>query len=177
MTLETGTDAIVPALERRPTHDAVMTSEPSSAGQPPRPASQNLPARASQASASAPLSVNGWNGDYIIAMYEQWAADPDSLDPQWQQFFTGFDLANRIMPDEGVRGAAAASPQPAAGGIDYHKQSNVDALIYEYRDVGHLAADLDPLGTKRAFPADLRLESFELSDADLDHLFDPGTLP
>ena len=151
-----------------------MTSEPSSAGHPPKPASQNLPARAP---ASAPLSVNGWNGDYIMAMYEQWAADPHSLDPQWQQFFTGFDLANRIMPDEGNRGATAAPSPSAAGAINYPKQSNVDALIYEYRDVGHLAADLDPLGTRRELPADLRLESFELSDADLDHVFDPGTVP
>ena len=50
-------------------------------------------------------------------------------------------------------------------------------LIYHYRDIGHLAADLDPLGTKRPAPEQLTLEWFGLSEADLDERFDPGTLP
>ncbi len=129
------------------------------------------------------LSVNGWNADYIQAMYERWAAEPDAVDPQWRQFFAGFDLGVRVAGDEQAQsapGAPAARLLPGeapAAGINYPKQSNVDELIYEYRDIGHYAADLDPLGTTREFPQDLRLESFDLGEGDLDHLFDPGTLP
>ena len=43
----------------------------------------------------AELSVNGWNSQYIEALYEQWLADPGTLDAQWQRFFEGFDLGYR----------------------------------------------------------------------------------
>ena len=56
-------------------------------------------------------------------------------------------------------------------------QGKVDSLIYHYRDIGHFAASLDPLGTTRPFPENLTLESFGLSDDHLDETFDPGVLP
>ena len=124
------------------------------------------------------MSVNGWQGDYIQALYEQWASDPDSVEPDWRQFFAGFDLGCRVAPTAGdIESPRSFAAAGSSDTINYHKQSNVDALIYHYRDIGHLAADLDPLGTRRPFPDQLQLESFELSDADLDQWFDPGNLP
>jgi 2-oxoglutarate dehydrogenase E1 component len=113
-------------------------------------------------------SVNAWNAEYIEEMYRRWSADPESVDEHWKQFFLGFDLGAR-RPAEGGEARAVA--------VAHTKQGRVDSLIYHYRDIGHLAASLDPLGVGRPFPESLTLESFGLSEGDLDEEFDPGTLP
>jgi len=120
------------------------------------------------------LSVNGWNAEYVEDLYRQWINDPESVEPQWRHFFQGFDLGYRAP----VNGEADS--QPAVGGtvqVAHSLQGKVDALIYHYRDIGHFAADLDPLGTTRPFPEYLKLDSFDLTEADLDKKFDPGVVP
>ncbi len=119
-------------------------------------------------------SVNGWNAQYIDAMYERWSADAESVEPPWRQFFAGFDLGARQITE------ADASPRAArAEGVDLAqtKQGHVDDLIYAYRDTGHLAAALDPLRTERTAPDCLKLQAHELSESDLDGQFDPCDLP
>jgi 2-oxoglutarate dehydrogenase E1 component len=114
-------------------------------------------------------SYNGWNGEYIDAMYARWTADPASVDEQWRHFFDGFELAlSGVKPATATNGGVAAARE---------KQGQVDDLIYAYRDIGHLAASLDPLGSQRPAPAALQLEHFGLSESDLDAPFDGGTLP
>src|SRR5690554_3991872 len=109
-------------------------------------------------------SVNGWSGEYVDSMYQQWLTDPDSVTPDWQRFFQGFELGYRpSITSETVEAGAAAS---AVDTEALTKQSKVEQLIYEYRDIGHFAADLDPLGTRRPFPEDLTLASFGLTEAD-----------
>jgi 2-oxoglutarate dehydrogenase E1 component len=154
---------------------------PDNPASPPTPASgaQEPPQR--HLDAPSATSVNGWNAEYIDALYQQWIDKPDSLESQWQRFFEGFDLGYR--PSIAVDQPAPALPPPVRGSLALtsgqapSKQSRVDALIYHYRDIGHLAADLDPLGTRRPFPEDLTLQSFGLSETDLDQSFDPGRLP
>jgi 2-oxoglutarate dehydrogenase E1 component len=142
-------------------------------------------------------SINAWNAEFIESVHQRWLADPASVDEQWQRFFEGFDLGLRraeelekevpqggapaakpaaSAPDESLQTLALA-PAPRPSDIAHSKQGRVDSLIYHYRDMGHLAADLDPLGVPRPFPEQLTLESFGLRDADLDALFDPGQLP
>ncbi|MCH2160862.1 MAG: 2-oxoglutarate dehydrogenase E1 component [Phycisphaerales bacterium] len=106
--------------------------------------------------------MNGQNAEFIDAQYKQWQNDPTSVDLDWQRFFEGFELGNA---------------RPAAEGVAHSLQGKVDSLIYHYRDIGHFAADLDPLGSSRPFPEELTLESFGLSDEHLDETFDPGVLP
>ena len=116
-------------------------------------------------------AVNGWNGEYVQQMHEQWSADPNSVDPSWQQFFQGFQLGSRLSQN---------GEHPAEDGgarIAHTGQGKVDSLIYHYRAIGHLAAQIDPLGTERPFPEYLELSSFDLSEDDLDREFDPGHLP
>ncbi len=125
----------------------------------------------------ARLSVNGWNGNYIEGLYREWAADPQSVEPQWRHFFAGFDLGYRPPGTASKTEAAPPTQKLLESVATGSKQSQVDSLIYHYRDIGHWAADLDPLGTRRPFPEDLTLQSFGLGAADLDQPFDPGTLP
>ncbi len=133
----------------------------------------------------ADLSINGWNAVYVEEMYERWRADESSVDPGWRMFFLGFDLGYRPagLPSgdrpPGAHGAPPAPPARAddAGDLAHTTQGQVDALIYHFRDVGHLAADLDPLGTSRPLPEFLRLDFFGLRAEHLDATFDPGFLP
>ena len=150
---------------------------PANSGNPGTSPESAAPAEPPQASG---LSVNGWNPQYVDALYEQWQADPESVEPQWRYFFAGFDLGYRPAASADSAGQpqlASRGSRALAAGTLPSKQSLVDSLIYHYRDIGHLAADLDPLGTRRPFPEDLTLQSFGLSESDVDQLFDPGTLP
>ncbi len=121
------------------------------------------------AGARAEQSYNGWNGEYIDAMYARWSAEPGSVDQQWQRFFAGFELA--LDGHRGVR------QEPGSVAVAQAGQGRVDDLIYAYRDIGHLAATLDPLGSPRPFPEQLALEHFGLSETDLDTAFSGGDLP
>ncbi len=118
--------------------------------------------------ADAELSCNGWNAEYVDALYEQWRADPDSVDAQFRQFFQGFELG--LQREEG-----ATTPQTVDAA--HTRQGHVDELIYHFRDIGHLAARLDPLGSVRALPRQLDTETFGLDLDDMETPFDPGDLP
>ncbi|MFN9125851.1 MAG: 2-oxoglutarate dehydrogenase E1 subunit family protein, partial [bacterium] len=37
----------------------------------------------------APQSVNSWQPDYVEALFAQFKADPDSVGPEWKNFFLG----------------------------------------------------------------------------------------
>lgn len=126
-------------------------------------------------------SVNSWDAAFIDDLYAKWSADPESVEPSWRQFFAGFDLGlARPAPTESSAGVETAAGGVAGGAIDgqhAEDQRRVDALINRYREFGHLAASLDPLGTTRPFPDALTLESLGLNDAHLAQTFDAGSLP
>lgn len=142
---------------------------------------------------SASHSVNSWSGEYIDQLYSQWKADPASVGESWNQFFQGFDLGYARLEEEGGTGHAATAGTRTAGATStagtasagtasagtapLSKQRAVDALVQAYRNLGHLKADLDPLGTTRPGTSALTLEAHGLSQADLQQTFDPGTLP
>src|SRR2546426_4123154 len=65
------------------------------------------------------------NPEYVDALYREYLRDPTAVDEGWALVFAGFDLALR----DGAR----------AGG-------SVAELVHAYRELGHLVADLDPLG-------------------------------
>src|SRR6267142_1649838 len=166
---------------------------PSDSPENPDPRGREPSAQDTDPPQSANLAINAWEGEYIEALYHQWALEPESVEPQWRQFFTGFELGYRpsIYPDSAAdtirRATALPAPSPAphapsaapsaAPAATHSLQTRVEALIYQYRDIGHFAADLDPLGTRRPFPEDLTLQSLGLNESDLDQPVDPGALP
>jgi 2-oxoglutarate dehydrogenase E1 component len=99
---------------------------------------------------------------YLESLYEEWQQDPDSLDPTWQAFFQGFSLAS--------------CPRKCVAAGQAQKQSNVASLIYNYRDQGHRLAHNNPLFFPPSDIDELSLEYFQLSNADLDEVFDTGHL-
>ncbi|MSR69563.1 MAG: 2-oxoglutarate dehydrogenase E1 component [Phycisphaerales bacterium] len=133
----------------------------------------------SESAPPARQAINGWDADFLDTLFAQWNRDPKSVDASWQQFFAGFELGlARPVPaaDAPAAAADAAATAPATGTVS-RAQCGVDQLIARYREFGHLAAHLDPLGSTRPFPDALTLESVELGDAHLGQSFDAGSLP
>ncbi|NOY69133.1 MAG: 2-oxoglutarate dehydrogenase E1 component [Deltaproteobacteria bacterium] len=82
------------------------------------------------------MSYSGpWDIEYIDALYGKWKADPGSVGKDWSVFFDGFELGY----------ARSAEPDLSIPEDRLRKQSRVEALIYRYRDIGHLLSCLDPL--------------------------------
>src|SRR5882724_9369042 len=99
------------------------------------------------------------NPEYVDALYREYLRDPAAVDERWALVFAGFDLALR----DGAR----------SGG-------SVAELVHSFRELGHLVADLDPLGgSPREHPL-LGLRELGLTERDLDREVDwapfaPGT--
>lgn len=104
--------------------------------------------------------------------------------------FAGFELglARPVPAPKGIAagatavvGSSATSATSNASTADapsgWEAQGNVDVLIHRYREFGHLAAQLDPLGTTRPFPDVLTLESAGLGDEHLGMMFSAGSVP
>ncbi|MCG6950620.1 MAG: 2-oxoglutarate dehydrogenase E1 component [Acidobacteria bacterium] len=102
------------------------------------------------------------SSEYAEQMYEQWRTDPSSLSDEWRLFFSGFDLA--------------AKPTGAVASERAADQSKVVSLIFAYRNLGHLVADLDPLGDNLESHPLLELEHFGLDEENLDDIYHTGHL-
>jgi 2-oxoglutarate dehydrogenase E1 component len=101
------------------------------------------------------------NADYIEAQYHQWKNDPNSVSKDWQYFFQGFEIAS-------VGGMALAIDRDAS---PHARQANVESIIYEYRNIGHMLACMDPLSACPTEHPLLSLEAFGLNPEDLNREF------
>ncbi|MGH7279148.1 MAG: thiamine pyrophosphate-dependent enzyme, partial [Candidatus Rokuibacteriota bacterium] len=91
------------------------------------------------------------NPDYVESLYGQFRRDPASVDERWALVFAGYEWAR-----EGGGGAGPA----------------IADLVHAYRELGHLVADLDPLGgSPRTHPL-LRLPELGFREHDLDRVVD-----
>ena len=95
--------------------------------------------------------LHGANVDYLDQLYQQYQKDPQSVDESWQAYFAGFEAAGGKAFGDGA--------VPSTMGL--HK------LVHAYRDLGHVQADLDPLGRERKSNALLDLSQFNMSESDL----------
>src|SRR6188768_1287688 len=142
--------------------------------------------------ASTPLS--GGNAPYVEALYEQFLADPQSVEPAWRDYFQ--HLQDGLKQRDGAAAdqihstvqagivKRASAPRMATGaagtlsGDAAAKQGAVSRLVQIYANRGHLIAKLDPLGLqKRERPRVLELGYFGLTDADLNTEFLTGSRP
>ncbi|TDX00581.1 2-oxoglutarate dehydrogenase E1 component [Dinghuibacter silviterrae] len=104
---------------------------------------------------------------YVEGLYQQYAKDPQSVDPEFRKFFEGFDFA--------VSTGAPAAPAlngKAPGALD--KEFAVYQLILAYRKKGHLVAKTNPIRERKDRHANLDLKYFGLSESDLSTEFEAG---
>jgi 2-oxoglutarate dehydrogenase E1 component len=108
---------------------------------------------------------------FIEGLYQDFVKDPASIDPDFRRFFEGFDFAiSQGTPANGT--AAAKGGSSVVNNLD--KEFSVYQLIQAYRKKGHLVATTNPIRERKDRGANLGLNNFGLSDADLSTSFEAG---
>ena len=98
----------------------------------------------------------------LDAMYARYLQDPESVDRSWRLFFAGFDLSRAQYGED------AASPATL-------KEFKVLDLIHGYRTRGHLFTQTNPVRARRTYLPTLDLAHFDLSETDLNTVFQAGS--
>ena len=100
-----------------------------------------------------------YNDGYIAGVYESFRRDPDSVDESWRQFFR---VAQQLAGGGSTAGTYDASL--------LRKAAAAAELLGAIEKFGHLAVQLDPLGTPPPGAVELKPEFHGLTDADLREL-------
>ena len=118
--------------------------------------------------------ITGPDPAYIESLYNEFAKDSSTVDPEWKKFFEGFDFATSNNGNGENKTSVGSGPQSAQSPEMVAKEIGVFELIRAYRRRGHLAATTNPIRARKDRHAQLELERFNLSDADLDTSFFAG---
>ena len=102
------------------------------------------------------------NPEIIEDLYNQYKADPLSVEISWRKFFEGFDFANQLYPSNDQ------------GGTEVSDEYKVINLISDYRRRGHLFTKTNPVRKRRTYTPTLDIENYELQKKDLDRVFQAG---
>lgn len=105
------------------------------------------------------------DSNYIDGLYQAYKQDPNSVDFGWQKFFEGFEF-----------GQGSERVNIDASDVSEHalKEINVLNMIHGYRDRGHLFTDTNPVRERRKYYPGKELETFGLSESDMDTVFNAG---
>ena len=101
----------------------------------------------------------GINAGYVLELYERYRQNPESVDPQTRKAFESWTPPGQ-----------SGSPSQSAAGIDIRKVVGAANLAECIRRYGHLAAQLDPLGSPPVGDPSLSPAAHGLTDADLRQL-------
>ncbi|WP_047277740.1 2-oxoglutarate dehydrogenase E1 component [Pseudomonas lundensis] len=134
--------------------------------------------------------LSGGNAAYVEELYELYLHDPNAVPEEWRTKFqtlptdgnSANDVSHSTIRDHFVllaKNQRRAQPVSAGSVSSEHEKKQVEVLrlIQAYRMRGHQAAQLDPLGLwQRPAPADLSINHYGLTNADLDTTFRAGDL-
>jgi len=101
---------------------------------------------------------------YIDSLYQSYKEDPESIDFGWQKFFEGFDFGR------GSEAGVVSEETPE----HFLKEIKVLNLINGYRQRGHLFTKTNPVRERRSYYPGKELETFGLSNSDLETVFNAG---
>jgi 2-oxoglutarate dehydrogenase E1 component len=137
--------------------------------------------------------VNAGNVEFIEQQYEAYKRDRNSVDPQWAYFFAGFELAAArpaIEKSVAAAGQLAAVTNGEAWPSAVKANLGIEAaelqkgpgrfmqiadLVHSYRELGHLIANLDPLGHNMSHHPLLELSEFNIDESDMDRVVTADT--
>ncbi|WP_418602383.1 2-oxoglutarate dehydrogenase E1 component [Hwangdonia sp.] len=114
--------------------------------------------------------LNAAHTAYFADLYDQYLQNPDTVEPSWRAFFQGYDFGTENYGLEGeiVEGVSTQIPEHV------QKEFQVVRLIDGYRMRGHLFTKTNPVRARRTYTPTLALENFNLSESDLDTVFNAG---
>ena len=99
----------------------------------------------------------------IESLYSQYLQNPESVDASWKDFFKGFEFAQTNYQTDG-----GAIPENVT------KEFKVISLISGYRQRGHLFTKTNPVRQRRHYEPTLAIDTFGLTDKDLETVFQAG---
>jgi 2-oxoglutarate dehydrogenase E1 component len=105
---------------------------------------------------SFPPTTTVFNDGYVAEAYESYRRDPASVDESWRQFF---------RTAESLAGATGGGAR--ADGALLRKTAGAAALVDAIRQYGHLAVQVDPLGSAPPGSRKLTAEFHGLTEAEL----------
>ncbi|HEY0733809.1 MAG TPA: 2-oxoglutarate dehydrogenase E1 component [Herpetosiphonaceae bacterium] len=107
---------------------------------------------------------HGPNAGYVFELYEQYQRDPQSVDPETRAFFeqwTPEQQTDMAVAPPPIEHAVTRSP------LDVTHTVSAARLIRYIRELGHLAARIDPLGSEPPGDPGLAPEIHDVTEADL----------
>ena len=107
--------------------------------------------------------ANRWNADLIDANYSKWKAGEADLDPLWEAFFEGFELAG----GEALAVAKASHTTSGAAHRNDKIQARAIGAVYVYRTRGHTQATINPLMIELPINPRLALDRLGFKPEDL----------
>lgn len=110
------------------------------------------------------------HASYIESLYKSYQDDPASVEVEWQKFFEGFDLGRREAAGGEPAGPSGTEETPE----HFIKEIRVLDMINGFRSRGHLFTKTNPVRERRKYYPGKELETFGLSDDDLDTVFNAG---
>ena len=116
--------------------------------------------------------LNAAHTAYFADLYDQYLQNPDTVEPSWRAFFQGYDFGseNYGLNGEIVEGVSTQIPEHV------QKEFHVVRLIDGYRMRGHLFTKTNPVRDRRTYSPTLELHNFDLSESDLDTVFNAGEI-
>lgn len=111
---------------------------------------------------SLPIS-SAFNDGYIAERFEAYRRDPASVEESWRQIFRLVESLGGVAPAATTTALQATDLQAFA-----RKVAGAARYTAAIRRYGHLAVQLDPLGTPPPGAVELTLEHYGITDADLD---------
>ncbi len=114
---------------------------------------------------------------YIEGLYQDFVKDPNSVEPEMKKFFEGFDfaLSSGHLAVGGLNSTTHHSLL-TTDTVDWMSELRVYRMILGYRNKGHLLADTNPIRKRKDRGANLGLNFFGFTEADLDKTFVAGNL-
>lgn len=110
---------------------------------------------------------------YIENLYNDYLNNPASVDEEMRKFFDGFDFA---MSSGSVANNGAAKTNVNGSGVDWMKEIRAYRMILGYRNKGHLLAKTNPIRKRKDRGANIELEFYGFTEADLDTVCNAGNL-
>jgi len=112
--------------------------------------------------------LNAAHTTYFAEQYDKYLKSPDTMEPSWRAFFQGFDFGLESSTDN----IADYSEVPES----LRKEFQVIKLIDGYRIRGHLFTKTNPVRDRRKYSPTLDIENFDLSESDLNTVFNAGSV-
>lgn len=132
--------------------------------------------------------LSAGNEAYLEGLYENYLIDPQTIAPEWRQYFdnlmqkmgrAGTDVSHQAIKDEFLQLARSTARRVVVqSGESYQdqRQESVLELINAYRRLGHLQATIDPLNLKSGiYSPTLELPYYGFTNQDLQKNFSVGS--